>query len=142
MITVLFFGGLSRSLNMSAFNALSFANVSSPQMSQATSFSSMAQQLAMSLGVALSAFLLHVGRSSPDHLDQGAFVLAFTVVGCVAACASLMIARLPSDAGAELAGRAGPPPTVKPVAAEVAAAEPTPGPAAPAQLQPRAMRES
>lgn len=105
MIAILFAGGVFRSLQAMAMNALAYADLTSRQMSHATSFSTMAQRLSQSMGIASAAALLHVASGS-GGLHLGAFQIAFGVIGILAACSGLIFARLRSDAGAELAGRA------------------------------------
>ena len=55
MMTVIFLGGVFRSLQFTALNTIAFAEIEGPLMSQATSFSQMAQRLSLSFGVAISA---------------------------------------------------------------------------------------
>ena len=105
MVSVLFVGGVFRSLQFTALNTIAFADIPAKRMSQATSFSSMAQQLALSLGVSLAAVILHHGRGHAA-LSPGDFALAFSIVGAVSATSALFNWRLAPDAGAELAGRA------------------------------------
>jgi hypothetical protein len=64
----------------------------------------MAQRLAQSLGVALSAFILHLAAPT-GHLTFFAFDVAFLVVAALALASVPAFARLRHDAGAELAGR-------------------------------------
>lgn len=104
MLAILFVGGVFRSLQAMAMNALAFADLNSRQMSHATSFSTMAQRLSQSMGIACSAALLHV-VSGPDTLTLGAFAVAFVAIGIVAAGSALMFVPLHPNAGAELAGR-------------------------------------
>ena len=106
MVSVLFVGGVFRSLQFTALNTLAFADIPARRMSQATSFSSMAQQLSLSLGVSLAAVILHHGRAHAIALTPGDFALAFMIVGAVSATSALFNWRLAPDAGAELAGRA------------------------------------
>ena len=69
MLSVLLVGGCFRSLQFTGINALSYADVSNREMSSATSLSSVAQQLSLSMGVTIGAFalesanLLHGGKA-------------------------------------------------------------------------------
>jgi hypothetical protein len=54
---VLLLSGCLRSLQFTALNALTLADIALPDMSQATSISSMAQRLAQSIGIAVGAYL-------------------------------------------------------------------------------------
>jgi EmrB/QacA subfamily drug resistance transporter len=106
IIGILFFGGVFRSLEMMSINALAFADLDHRQMSHATSFSTMAQRLSQSTGVALAAFVLHVSGGRSGTINFDAFATAFATVAIVSCCAALVFARLEPEAGAELAGRA------------------------------------
>jgi len=118
MVAVLLVGGLFRSLQFTSMNTIAFAEVDTRRMSRATSLASVAQQLAISTGVAVGALVVetvlrfqqHPGLSAPD------FPPAFVTVACIAAASALIFARLPPDAGKELAARspAGPPEAEKP----------------------------
>ena len=55
LLIALFVGGFFRSLQFTALNALAYADVAQERMSSATSLSSVAQQLALSCGVAIAA---------------------------------------------------------------------------------------
>ncbi|RYG62429.1 MFS transporter, partial [bacterium] len=80
--------GYGRSLMFTSVNTLTYADVSSEQMSHATSFSATAQQVTLSLGVACAAQLLHV-----------TLALAVSTIACVA-----VFRRLPEEAGANVSG--------------------------------------
>ena len=58
MITVLFFHGLSRSMQFTALNTLAFVDIPKTLMSSATSFAAVVQQMGMGLGVAVGAVAL------------------------------------------------------------------------------------
>ena len=105
MVAILFFGGMARTLQFTSMNAIAFADVTSPQMSQATSFQGVAQQLSMSMGVSLGALVLHVLRGPQGELTIGAFETAFLVIAFATACSGFLFMRLPQHAGAELSGR-------------------------------------
>ncbi|HEY7385017.1 MAG TPA: MFS transporter [Beijerinckiaceae bacterium] len=105
MVTVLFLGGVVRALQFTSVNALAFADVSSSEMSHATSFSSMVQQLSLSMGVAVAALVLHHSKGDSGSIPPGSFSLAFLVVGAAAASSILLYRTLPAHAGEELAGR-------------------------------------
>ena len=106
MLSVLLVGGCFRSLQFTGINALSYADVSNREMSSATSMSSVAQQLALSMGVTIGAFaleganLLHGGKA----LGAGDFWPAFLIVGLISASSSLWMTQLAPDAGAEVSG--------------------------------------
>jgi EmrB/QacA subfamily drug resistance transporter len=109
MVAILFVGGFFRSLQFTCINAIGVADIDQPDMSQATSFTSAFQQIALSLGVTVAALMLQLALAlRHSHiLIASDFVPAFIVVGSIAAISFVNFARLPKDAGAEVAGRAG-----------------------------------
>jgi hypothetical protein len=80
-------------------------------MSRATSLVSVAQQLSISTGVAVGALIVELVSQYRAHpaLTADDFSIAFYGVGLIAASAALIFARLPHDAGAEMANRLPPP---------------------------------
>ena len=107
MVAALLFGGFFRSLQFTALNALAFADIDTPQMSRASSLSSMAQQLSQSLGIGLAALLL-AGIKDLHHsarLQTADVSPTFTVVGVVTLLGLFFFLTLPRDAGAEVSGR-------------------------------------
>jgi EmrB/QacA subfamily drug resistance transporter len=104
MMAVIFFGGVFRSLQFTSISAIAFAEVDTPLMSHATSFSQMAQRLSQSVGVAMSAFILHY-MSVDGKVTVTAFSYAFVIVGILSATSFISFLGLDPDAGAALAGR-------------------------------------
>jgi EmrB/QacA subfamily drug resistance transporter len=109
MIAILLAGGFFRSLEFTAVNTIAFAEIEPPLMSRATVIVSVAQQLALSTGVAVGALIveLTLRLTGAAAMTAADFPPAFLVVGALSATASLIFLRLPHDAGAELAGRDG-----------------------------------
>jgi hypothetical protein len=105
MMGIIFCGGVFRSLQFTALNTIGFAEVSTPLMSQATSFSQMAQRLSLSFGVAISAFVLHWTAGAQQPLPVHSFATAFVVIGILSGLSVVSFFSLPADAGAEIAGR-------------------------------------
>jgi MFS family permease len=106
VMLVLFVGGCFRSLQFTSLNAIAYAEVSKRDMSYATSLSSVAQQLALSIGVALGAFALETaaavhGKTAITAEDFGP---AFWTVAAVSCVSVLFFVRLHPDAGAEMSG--------------------------------------
>src|SRR5690606_29032900 len=58
ILATLFVSGCFRSLQFTAINAISYAEVDPVRMSQASSLAGMMQQLSLSLGVAIGGYLL------------------------------------------------------------------------------------
>ncbi|MGO4673720.1 MFS transporter [Bosea sp. 2YAB26] len=108
MLSVLLIGGCFRSLQFTGINALSYADVSNRDMSSATSLSSVAQQLSLSLGITIGAFALEAANMLNGGKALGAhdFWPAFVLVGLISASSALWMTRLAPDAGAEVSGHA------------------------------------
>ncbi|MGD9508531.1 MAG: MFS transporter [Geminicoccaceae bacterium] len=106
ILGVLLVGGFFRSLQFTSINTLGYADIESARMSRATSFSSMAQQLSLSAGVAAGAITVHLSMSARGAASLTAtdFVPAFLMVAITAALSALVYLRLPADAGAEVSG--------------------------------------
>lgn len=107
MIAMLLTGGFFRSLQFTAVNVIAFAEVEPARMSRATSLVSMGQQLSQSVGVAVGALALEtiLGLKGETQLAADDFPPAFLLVGLISASSMLLFARMPADAGAELASR-------------------------------------
>jgi EmrB/QacA subfamily drug resistance transporter len=103
---VLFFAGLTRSMQFTALATLAFADVDAEKRSSASTLSSMFQQISMVFGIALAAAILNLSqvvRGAPA-LERHDFSVAFFVVGALCVVASLQMLTLPRDAGAEVSG--------------------------------------
>ena len=108
IVALLLIGGFFRSLQFTCVNAVTYADIEPTQMSRATSFASMGQQLSLSVGAGTGALLLHlsVGASGHDALTAADFTPAFFIVALISVSSLLSFMRLPADAGADMAGRA------------------------------------
>jgi MFS family permease len=104
IIFVLLIGGFFRALQFTSLNSLAFADLGGGQMSQATSFTSVAQQLSITAGVAIAALTLEGVRyvRGDDMIFASDFMYAFMVVGLISACSIFFLLPLPMDAGASL----------------------------------------
>jgi EmrB/QacA subfamily drug resistance transporter len=107
ILGVLLVGGFLRSLQFTGLNAISFADIEPRRMSSATSLSSVAQQVSISLGVATAAAVLEMLRSGRGEtaLTISDFSPGFIVVALISALSSAVHARLPLDAGVGLIAR-------------------------------------
>ncbi|GAB4062160.1 MFS transporter [Uliginosibacterium sediminicola] len=106
MFASLFCAGLTRSMAFTSLASLAFADISQAERNSASTLASMFQQLAMLLGVAVAALLLHLsqalhGHSAPLLVD---FRWAFGLMGVLAVIAAFQFLRLPLDAGNEISG--------------------------------------
>ena len=108
IVAVLFVSGCFRSLQFTSLNAISYAEVESARMGQASSLAGMLQQLSLSLGIAVAGYLLEAAgwASGRPSTDVHNFYWAFLGVGLVSASSVWWMLRLPRNAGAEMAGRA------------------------------------
>lgn len=107
-IAVLFAGGFLRSLQFTALNAMAYSDVDHAQTSHATSLYTVVQQLSLSLGVVLAAFVLEGVQwwRAEEALTPMDFTIAFlTVAGCSLAATWQYIMLSPS-AGASVSGKA------------------------------------
>ncbi len=108
MVLVMLSCGFTRSLQFTCINTLTFADMPAAQMSAASALSLMAQQVAMGLGVAFSALLLHASAAlrgnGADALAPADFHLALVALALVALLAVPVFARLGGNAGAEVSG--------------------------------------
>jgi MFS family permease len=107
MITVLLVGGFFRSLQFTSVNAIAYAEVPPPRMSRATSLAAVGQQVSLSTGVAVGGLAVELAaRMRGDAvLTEADFMPAFLIVAAISAASALVFARLPADAGAEMADR-------------------------------------
>ena len=105
-MTILFAGGCFRSMQFTSLNAIAYADVSNRDMSSATSLSSVAQQLSLSVGVAIGAATLETSARLRGAAAVGPedFAYAFWAVAMIAALSALAFIKLPPDAGAEMSG--------------------------------------
>ena len=99
-------GGLFRSLQFTSMHALSYADITTQQAGAATSISSVAQQVSLSMGVAVGALVLELSQHAHGRLAPGPadFQLALVTVAAISALCVFKMIALPADAGAALTG--------------------------------------
>lgn len=101
---ILFAGGLTRSMQFTAFNTLAFADVAQSEMAGANTLFSAAFQLAMGLGVALGAVAWHLGTlASATAPPAFAFRIAFLLVAAVSLLGLRDSVALPPGCGLHVA---------------------------------------
>jgi EmrB/QacA subfamily drug resistance transporter len=107
IIVVLLLGGFFRSLQLTGVNSLAYADITPLQMGRATGMASAAQQLAISMGVAVSAFTLKSSMTlrGGDELAANDVMWAFLVVGCLMLTSVLFFRKLAHNAGDEVSGK-------------------------------------
>ncbi|WP_230532118.1 DHA2 family efflux MFS transporter permease subunit [Microvirga roseola] len=106
IMAILFVGGCFRSLQFTSLNAIGYAEISKRDMSYATSLSSAAQQVALSIGVAFGAYVVEAAAHFRGAEAIGAvdFGPAFWAVATVSALSGFIFAHLSPTAGAEMSG--------------------------------------
>jgi hypothetical protein len=104
---VLLVSGCLRSLQFTALQAMTFADLDTEHMSQGASISSMVQRLAQSIGIAFAAYVLELSSLVQDHATIVAadFLPAFIVIALVSLVGPIRHRRLPADAGAAVSGQ-------------------------------------
>ncbi len=105
VVAILFLSGLTRSMEFTTINALSFSDLSKSAMSGANTLFSMLQQMGNALGIAGGAIMLRVAGLA--HPDQGTvtvadFHIAFWAIGFVGLIGVWHFRRLAPDAGEAL----------------------------------------
>lgn len=107
MYGLLIASGFIQSLVFMAYNTIAYADVPMPRMSAATSFYATFQQMALSMGIAVSAATLAGSLVLTGHaeLRPGDFSIAFVAVAAVAMMAPLASTRVDQAAGAEMSGK-------------------------------------
>jgi MFS family permease len=119
IIGILLIGGFSRSFFFTGVNALAYADIDDAQASQATSMSSVMQQISLALGVAVAAAILETSiylRGEP--LQVADFHVAFYVIALLTVVATIPFIRMDRSAGALVSGHRATPTTAAAVEAE------------------------
>lgn len=118
IILVLLIGGFSRSFFFTGINALAFAEIDDAQASQATSMSSVMQQISLALGVAVAAAILETTTFfSGTSLQVVDFHIAFFSISVLTVIATIPFIRMDRDAGAALSGHTAGPRRIAAIAA-------------------------
>lgn len=109
IMTALLLGGVLRSIGFTGLNAMIFSEVDAADSSQATAINAVVQQISLASGVALAGGILDLaGRMHGGGLELRDFHIAFVVVACISAVATIFFLRLPGDAGAAVSGHRSP----------------------------------
>lgn len=111
IMALVLLSGCLRSLQFTALQALSFADIHAPDMSQAASISSMVQRLSQSVGIALAAYVLQAVSTFQGHgvIVATDFPPTFIAIAVIAVFAPVLHRRLERDAGAGVSGHVAPP---------------------------------
>jgi MFS family permease len=104
ILGALLVGGFFRSLQFTSLQALAYADVPPPAMSGATSFSSVFQQLAQSLGVGGAALFIDIALDLQHHASVGAgdITPAFVAIALLSLIILVFLIPLPAHAGREV----------------------------------------
>ena len=104
ILVILLAGGFLRSLQFTALNAITFAEIPQERLSAASSFASVAQQLSSSLGVTIAAFVLEILQfwHSDAPLRTADFAITFVVLAAISALSIVVHSGLRPEAGADL----------------------------------------
>jgi hypothetical protein len=107
IIAILMTGGFFRSLQFTSINAIAYAEVPPERMSKATSLAAVGQQMGLATGVAVGAFAVEmaVQVTGASEITAIHFTGAFLAIAAISAASAMVFARLPADAGAEMADR-------------------------------------
>ena len=94
-------GGFLRSLQFTALNALSYADIDRANTSNATTFYAVAQQFSLSAGVAVAAFILEAVQALRGEpvIAADDFSVAFFIVAGIAVLSVFQFMRLDANAG-------------------------------------------
>ena len=109
IFALLLVAGFFQSLQFTATQAMTYADVAHPQMSTATSIASMSQQLSRGFGIAVVAVLLHLSLAwrGATALGTADFTVAFTGAALLALVCFGFGLTLRPDAAAEVSGHRG-----------------------------------
>jgi hypothetical protein len=111
MAGTLALGGFLRSNHLTSASSLAFADIPDRQVSQASSFTAVVQQMSQALGITLGGLMLHfaqiVNGPGVRPLDPQNFILPFAAVGLCGMLSAATYLPLPKSAGANLHGREG-----------------------------------
>lgn len=106
ILLLLTVGGCFRSLQYTAVNGISYADIENPRMSRATSMVAMIQQLSQGLGVTFGAAALEIASawSGVERPGVPEFHVAFIAAGAAGLASMLFFATLKNHDGSEVSG--------------------------------------
>jgi EmrB/QacA subfamily drug resistance transporter len=110
IVGVLLVGGFFRSLQYTSLNTIAYADIETRYMSRATSLVAVAQQLSLSVSVAIGASLVELTLHfrGAEEITAADFQPAWVIIALISAATSLLFWRLPPDAGSEVSRRSTP----------------------------------
>jgi len=107
IVGILAVGGFFRSLEFTSLNTIAYADIDYRYMSRATSLVAVVQQVSIAVGVAIGALVvdLTLWARGHDTITAADFQPAYLTIAVISGCAVFVFARMPDEAGAELARR-------------------------------------
>src|SRR5262249_1015310 len=107
IVGILVIGGFFRSLEFTSLNTIAYADIEHRHMSRATSLVAVAQQVSISVGVAIGALAVDLTLLVRGHdtITAADFQPAYLTIAVISGCSVFVFARMPVEPGAELALR-------------------------------------
>ncbi|MFA9441241.1 MFS transporter [Uliginosibacterium sp. sgz301328] len=110
IMLVLFFTGLSRSMQFTGLSTFSFCDIAPARMSDASTLSSVLVQMSAGMGVAIGAVLLRAASvwfpAEGQAMSREAFQVAFAFMAVLSLVGLIDLFSVSADAGDEVSGRA------------------------------------
>ena len=108
LFTLIFLGGLTRSMFFTGMNALMFSTLPDEDTSQGSAIAAVSAQISVAIGVAIAGSLLEIsGFLRGSELALVDFQTALIVLAGISALAAIPFARMRPDAGANVSGYKG-----------------------------------
>lgn len=106
IMAILALSGFVRSAQFTATNTVAYADLPQSMVSRASTLSTVAQQVGLSIGISFGGLMLHLARGAGQApLTPDRFIIPFIAIGAVTMLAGPIYRRLPADAGASIRGR-------------------------------------
>lgn len=106
IVVVMFFSGMSRSMQFTSITSLAFSDISSEKMTPANSLYSTIQQMSSGMGIAMGAVFLRyaniINQGVPGNYSVADFRMAFIFVAVLSVVHVFGYLRLSSDAGDQI----------------------------------------
>ncbi|QWA12217.1 MFS transporter [Sodalis ligni] len=104
ILSVLFYGGLCRSMQFTGISTLAFADIPQSDMSYANTLFSTAVQLSIGMGITIGAIGVRIGEKAAPLLGMGdlpgiSYRLAFVLITLMSLIGLVDLLRLPANAG-------------------------------------------
>lgn len=107
IIILMLFNGAFNAVQFTSMNTISLADLDNETSSEGNSLLSVTQQLAISLGISVSAMFLLIFKNNEIGATDpiGVFRYTFLVMGILTILSSVIFLRLGRDAGASMSGK-------------------------------------